>query len=115
MGWLLRRRRTRLKQLAGVVILIFVLYKLDLFGLGGGEHTLNRVGDSVMDIRLKRYYDYQRTQGDRRGPGENDAPVSLTKEEQRRAKELHEKEGMNIVASDKVSLERALIDARSLA
>ena len=68
-----------------------------------------------MDIRLKRYYDYQRTQGDRRGPGENDAPVSLTEEEQRRAKELHEKEGMNIVASDKVSLERALIDARSLA
>ncbi|KAI0220451.1 putative N-acetylgalactosaminyltransferase 9 [Lamellibrachia satsuma] len=112
MHWLLRRRRTRLKQVAAGLFLLFVLYKLDLFS---GGSTNVRMRDDVMDLRLKRYYDYQRTQGDRKGPGENDAPVPLTSEEQNRAKELHEKEGMNIVASDKVSLDRALVDSRSLA
>ena len=71
--------------------------------------------DDVMDMRLKRYYDYQRTPGERKYPRENDALVPLTAEEQNQAKELHEKEGMNIVASDEVSLERALVDSRSLA
>ena len=110
--WLLRRRRTRLKQVAAGLFLLFVLYKLDLYS-GGSTNASMR--DDVMDMRLKRYYDYQRTQGERKGPGENDAPVPLTAEEQNRAKEQHEKEGMNIVASNKVSLERALVDSRSLA
>ena len=112
MHWLVRRRRTRLKQLTAGLVLIFVLYQYGLFSRGHGS---SRIRDDVMDVRLKRYYDYQRTQGDRRGPGENDADVSLTEDEQKRASELHEKEGMNIVASDKVTLDRALIDARSLA
>ena len=53
--WLLRRWRTRLKQVAAGLFLLFVLYKLDLFS---GGSTNARMRDDVMDMRLKRYYDY---------------------------------------------------------
>ena len=112
MHWLLRRWRIRLKQVAAGLFLLFVLCKLDLFS---DRSTNARMWYDVMDMRLKRYYDYQRTPGERKYPRENDALVLLTAEEQNRANELHEKEGMNIVASDEVSLERALVDSRSLA
>ena len=80
--WLLRRRRTRLKQVAVGLFLLFVLYKLDLFSVGSTNASMR---DDVMDMRLKRYYDYQRTPGERKYPRENDALVPLTAEEQNRA------------------------------
>ena len=37
----------------------------------------------------------------------------MTVDQKKEAKELYKKEGMNIVASDIVALDRALVDSRS--
>ena len=69
-----------------------------------------------MDVtteRLNRYGVYQRWQRSRVGPGENGAAVDMTVDQKKEAKELYKKEGMNIVASDIVALDRALVDSRS--
>ena len=69
---------------------------------------------AVMRARSKRYNRYQRTMFDRKGPGEQGRAAKLTKEEQELADSLFKKEAFNIVASDKISLERNVHDTREV-
>lgn len=70
--------------------------------------------------REKRQLDHEKTReifaGDskmkRTGPGENGAAVSLTEEEMKQADTLMKKWFFNIVASDKVSMDRTIPDTR---
>jgi hypothetical protein len=62
-------------------------------------------------FRLKRYLDYQ-TRPPRVGPGENGEPVTLAPEEQKIADEKWKNASFNVVASDKIALDRAIPDTR---
>ena len=99
MHWFFRRRRASLIKLAAGLFLLYVVYRL----ISGPV--------DVMTERLNRYGVYQGY--GRVGPGENGAAVDMTVDQKKEAKELYKKEGMNIVASDIVALDRALVDSRS--
>ncbi|KAK2180403.1 hypothetical protein NP493_444g01033 [Ridgeia piscesae] len=66
-----------------------------------------------MSSRLLRYHEYQKTQRNRTGQGENGGKVVLTRKQRLRARDLFAQEGINIVASDIIALDRALPDFRS--
>ena len=103
MHWFIRRRRASLIKLAAGLFLLYVVYRL----------ISGHVPVDVTTERLNRYGVYQRWQRSRVGPGENGAAVDMTVDQKKEAKELYKKEGMNIVASDIVALDRALVDSRS--
>ncbi|XP_021369939.1 probable N-acetylgalactosaminyltransferase 9 [Mizuhopecten yessoensis] len=62
--------------------------------------------------RRKRFEDYQVSESSRKGPGENGEPVILEREEKALAASLFKKEAFNIIASDKISLQRSVKDVR---
>ena len=101
MHWFFRRHRASLIKLVTGLFLLYVVYRL----ISGPV--------DVMTERLNRYGVYQRWQRRRFGPGENGAAVDMTVDQKKEAKVLYKKEGMNIVASDIVALDRALVDSRS--
>ncbi len=57
-------------------------------------------------------YEKHRTRGRPNLPGEGGAAVVLTPEEQAQADKLFDKEAFNIIASDKVALDRSVRDVR---
>ncbi|WAQ93814.1 GLT10-like protein, partial [Mya arenaria] len=65
-----------------------------------------------MKFRRERFEKYQESEGSRVGPGEKGMGVHLTGAEKEKADSLFEKEAFNIIASDKISLERSLKDIR---
>lgn len=68
--------------------------------------------DEVLRFRQKRFDKYQQTEKSRKGLGEFGEPVILTGEEKKLADSLFKKEAFNIIASDKISLERSVKDVR---
>ena len=106
--WLCCRRRYRCLTILGLcALVILTFYVID-------DATRPSREDGADATRQLRFDTYRRTQASRTGPGENGAAVELSDTEQRRARELFEREGMNIVASDKVALDRAIPDFRSI-
>jgi len=66
----------------------------------------------VVEFRKARYKKAQLRSPDITGPGEDGAPVYLTAEEQAEADKLFAKETFNVIASDKVALDRRIRDNR---
>ena len=67
--------------------------------------------EALMAFRYKRYERAKR-RPQRDGPGEMGKPVILTVEEQREADRLFAKETFNVVASNKVAMDRSIHDTR---
>ena len=67
-----------------------------------------------MEYRQKRFANAQ-NQPRKDGPGEGGNPVHLSKEEQELADKLFAKETFNVIASNKVAMDRRLNDARPAA
>lgn len=97
------RRRSKLKYpvLLGLAIIIVFYYM---------QHYDNSE-EEIRLYRLQRYLSYQ-TRPPREGPGENGAPVTLAPEEQKIADEKWKNASFNVVASDKIALDRAIPDTR---
>lgn len=70
------------------------------------------ITDEVMRARVKRFMEYQKSETLRSGPGEHGQAVLLQGEEKTKAEALIPKEAFNRIASDKISLERAIPDVR---
>jgi hypothetical protein len=68
--------------------------------------------DNVIRMRQKRFQDYQESERRRSGPGENGEPVRLEGEEKKLGESLFKKEAFNIIASDKIALDRSIRDVR---
>ena len=67
----------------------------------------------VLEYRRARYEAFQEKESrPRTGPGEGGAAVHLDPDEQKKADSLFKKEAFNIVASDKVALDRSVNDVR---
>lgn len=66
----------------------------------------------ILTFRRNRFRTYQQNERSRVGPGENGEPLNLEGDEKQRGEELYKKEAFNIVASDKISVERSLRDNR---
>lgn len=61
---------------------------------------------------MLRFKTYQQSEKYREGPGEFGEPVHLIGEEKSLAESLIKAEAFNRIASDKISLERAIKDVR---
>lgn len=70
------------------------------------------VGDEVLKFRRERFEKYQASEASRSGPGEHGQGVHLHGKEKETADSLMDKEAFNIIASDKISLERSVKDVR---
>ena len=115
MHWLLKRRHVRLFQLvAWLVFLCGINAASDsASGIFVKARDARECQQHVMSARLLRYHEYQKTQRNRTGQGENGGKVVLTRKQRLRARDLFAQEGINIVASDIIALDRALPDFRS--
>jgi len=70
------------------------------------------VACQVMEYRRARYKKALSRSPDIQGPGEDGEPVHLTAEEQAEADKLFAKETFNVIASNKVALDRRIRDNR---
>ena len=106
-----------------VCVICFILFNSNEQSLHGSKQ-MYRKGDhdylhyhyeltqvSKYEYRQQRYLKAQ-TQLNGSGVGENGEPVILNVDDQKLADELFEKEAFNIVASDKVALDRSIPDDR---
>lgn len=66
----------------------------------------------VVEYRHKRYKKALARSPNIKGPGEDGTAVFLTAEEQAEADKLFAKETFNVIASNKVALDRRIIDNR---
>ncbi|XP_052256788.1 probable N-acetylgalactosaminyltransferase 9 isoform X2 [Dreissena polymorpha] len=103
----IRRHRLTWKILTLLALAICGVY---FYSRPGQKSTV--VDDSTLRFRRERFERYQKLESSRTGPGENGQPVLLTGAEKEKADSLLEKEAFNIVASDKISLERSVKDVR---
>lgn len=120
--FLVRRRRSFYKW---IILCVFLLAGITYFlstktpssvDSYGREEEGDILGDSVQAMRRKRYRDFQEKEKTyRRGPGERGAAVQLTPTEQKQANALFKKEAFNIIASDKIAMDRSLKDTRDAA
>lgn len=128
-----RRRETVLHNLL-LLLIVFAcavaIYQRFNFGFplqnraqepGSTEQVaLNKDRGNREQDREKREQDHEKTreifEGDskvkRTGPGENGAGVSLSEEEKKEADILMKKWFFNIIASDKISMDRTVPDSR---
>lgn len=98
-----RRRSTILFAVVTVILLIGgAHYYFDIFSTDIGHNTLKYI----------RYNKYRHKEPYMTGPGEQGAAFYLEGDEAKLAESLIEKEAFNRIASDKISLERSLKDAR---
>ncbi len=115
----IRRRRMRLMlllPLLGSGYILLAAHDFDQnYKSNHGEHKKDSdsVEDPVFRMREERYQKFAESEASRSGPGEHGAPVVLRGDELAKSRTLEQKEGFNIVASDKVSLERSLKDVRN--
>lgn len=72
----------------------------------------SEVGEEVLKFRRERFENYQASESSRTGPGEKGQGVQLHGKEKEKADSLMDKEAFNIIASDKISLERSVRDVR---
>ncbi|CAC5414918.1 GALNT [Mytilus coruscus] len=103
----LRRYRIPWKYLALLSVLtigIYLFFHNDKF-----SHIRN---DELLAFRKKRYLDYKSSESKRTGPGERGKAVILEGEEKALGEKLYKKEAFNIIASDKISLQRSVPDVR---
>ena len=110
------------RKVTPFTIIIVVILLVGLLAFSGHINLNLRRSDSYDDdedgvkkMRQERYVNYMKTQKSRQGPGENGQILVLTNEERQLAESLHDKEGFNVVISDKISLSRAVPDQRSAA
>lgn len=68
--------------------------------------------NDVMEFRRKRFEKARNRPTDIQGPGEGGEPVSLSPEEQAEADRLFAKETFNVIASNKVAMDRRIRDLR---
>ena len=73
--------------------------------------SLAGISSEIMKYRVDRYNKYQ-SRGFVRGPGERGEAVRLAGDERAEADRLFKKEAFNIVASDKIALDRSVKDTR---
>ncbi|XP_059168212.1 probable N-acetylgalactosaminyltransferase 9 isoform X3 [Physella acuta] len=102
----IRRRRS--------TILFFILLMTLLIGLAYYFDLINfsAAGLTQYSVRYIRYQRYKQSEPYREGHGEQGAAVLLEGEEKKLADSLLDKEAFNRIASDKISLERSLVDVR---
>ncbi|KAL3832393.1 hypothetical protein ACJMK2_024040 [Sinanodonta woodiana] len=102
-----RRNRLNWKALTilalGVVALYLYFNVLTPKGLNDAD---------ILKFRQERYLKYQKNEYLRTGPGEMGEAVNLEGEEKKLAESLFEKEAFNIIASDKIALDRSVRDVR---
>ncbi|XP_060079724.1 probable N-acetylgalactosaminyltransferase 9 [Ylistrum balloti] len=104
----LRRKRLSWKILAIIALITIAVYVYVYY-----YHQTDLPNPNVfLKERRKRFIDYQAVESNRKGPGEMGAPVILEGEEKALAASLFKKEAFNIIASDKISLERSIKDVR---
>ncbi|XP_052807229.1 probable N-acetylgalactosaminyltransferase 9 isoform X1 [Mya arenaria] len=103
----LRRHRLSWKILTFLAVGACIVY---IYSRSDGNDAV--VSDDMMKFRRERFEKYQESEGSRVGPGEKGMGVHLTGAEKEKADSLFEKEAFNIIASDKISLERSLKDIR---
>ena len=117
MHWLLKRRQVRLFQLVACLVFLSGINAASDSGIfvkgKASDDQVQKCQQYVMSARLLRYHKYQKTQHNRTGQGENGGKVVLTRKQRLRAWDLFAQEGINIVASDIIALDRALPDFRS--
>ena len=104
----LRRHRVNWKFLTIVALLLGSIY----FYVNYGNVQSGEADEKVLLFRRERYMKYQKSENQRTGPGEKGMGLHLEGEEKERADELYKKEAFNIIASDKISLERSVKDVR---
>lgn len=100
---------SRLLFLSAVLIFSYLLFSFSAMS-GGGDQA-----SPVREKRQgKRFADYQvrSDKVDPSSPGENGVGVVLKGEEQELSEKLFKKEAFNIIASDKISLQRSVPDVR---
>ena len=68
--------------------------------------------EEILLLRKKRYMEYKSGEGKREGLGEKGRAVTLEGEEKKLADSLFKKEAFNIIASDKIALDRSIPDVR---
>jgi len=68
--------------------------------------------EKIMLFRRLRFNKAQQRSPDIKGPGEDGEAVYLTAEEQKEADRLFEKETFNVIASNKVAMDRRIRDLR---
>lgn len=66
----------------------------------------------ILQLRKKRYAEYHVAEDKREGAGERGKAVLLEGEEKTLADSLFKKEAFNIIASDKIALDRSIPDVR---
>ena len=101
-----QRNRTNLKILLALVLILSFMYLFRSPDVDTTDHD-------VLLYRMERYMKYQ-TRPEVRGPGEKGAKVVLTPEEQKVADRMIGKASFNVVASDKMALNRSIPDTRRL-
>ncbi|WAQ93812.1 GALT9-like protein [Mya arenaria] len=103
----LRRRRLSWKNLTFLAVGACIVY---IYSRSDDNDAV--VSDDMIKFRRERFERYKNSEGSRVGPGEKGMGVHLTGAEKEKADSLFEKEAFNIIASDKISLERSVKDIR---
>lgn len=108
-----RRHRLTWKLLSLIAFILCCLY----FYLRSNPQSVSsvrefEVGEEVLKFRRERFEKYQASEASRSGPGEHGQGVHLHGKEKETADSLMDKEAFNIIASDKISLERSVKDVR---
>ena len=83
----------------------------NISGVDPKSLSLDREQSKIMKFRQERFLKHK-NRGNIDGPGEKGNSVRLTAEEQMKADSLFEKEAFNIIASDKVAMDRSVRDTR---
>lgn len=104
-----RYKRLKLRSIAVIAVAAIALYYIysNWYAFTSWETP-----DELFSLRKKRYVEYQNGELKRTGPGELGEGVMLEGEEKAKAEKLMTKEAFNIVASDKIALDRGLKDVR---
>ncbi|CAJ0941791.1 unnamed protein product, partial [Mesorhabditis belari] len=107
--YLSKRQRGRLLNLFLFALCGFILFSLlSTNSKSSLKQPLTR--DAVIERGWHAIPDYTKQ---RKGPGENGAGINLEGTEREEADELAKKWFMNVIASDKISLDRSIPDSRS--
>lgn len=107
--------RTCIYLLCGLFFLLFVRsFYSSSSEVVTKKKTVDLSDNSQLNVQLYRKTRYEQYAAikTRSGPGENGAAVILSGEEKQEADRLFEKEAFNIVASDKIALDRTIPDTR---
>ena len=99
------RRRLRVVY----VVLLSLFISLSYFSVRSYSIAVSEA--ELKHYRLQRYLNYQ-TRPVGEGPGENGVPVTLSPDEQKVADSKWKNASFNVVASDKIALDRTVPDTR---